>query len=255
MRRPGVRTAGYFKTAPAKGSDVPVSGPAISSSQPIKVVVSAELFPVADLEQYFTSEAGFVLVLGSASGGGIFLCCEALKPCVLVVDHAALRTIAPEEFKRITDCGRSIQVLVRVAQFQPQLLEELLRLGCAGCLAADFTVAQLKRAVQSVASGELWVSRKQLSAMLRESLYGSDQPRLTAREQEILNLMGRGLSNREIAEGLCISRETVRWHQRGLYAKIGIHDRSRAISLSPQPDASKPAGTEGPLVRPRSAVA
>lgn len=255
MPRPGGRPAGRFKNPPMKGADPLMGGLGASPAQPIRVVVSAGLLPVEDLEQCFTPEAGFVLVLGSASRGGVFLCCEALKPCVLVVDESVLRAIAPEEFKRITDYGRSIQVLVRVAEFRADLLEDLLRLGCAGCLTADSTAAQLKRAVQSVASGELWASRKQLSAMLRESLSESGQPRLTAREQEILNLMGRGLSNREIAEELCISRETVRWHQRGLYAKIGVHDRSRAVSLTTQPEASKPAGSEGLQVRSRPAVA
>ena len=61
--------------------------------------------------------------------------------------------------------------------------------------------------------------------MLRAMKY-----RLTFRESEILGLLAEGLKNGEIAERLCISLQTVRWHLRSLYAKLGTHDRFSAAS-------------------------
>ncbi|MBI3668804.1 MAG: helix-turn-helix transcriptional regulator [Acidobacteria bacterium] len=52
---------------------------------------------------------------------------------------------------------------------------------------------------------------------------------LTSRERDILQLIARGLTNRAIADRLCVTHETVRWHIRGLYSKLGVQDRFSAI--------------------------
>jgi LuxR family maltose regulon positive regulatory protein len=58
-----------------------------------------------------------------------------------------------------------------------------------------------------------------------------DDPRFTRREIEILRRLAAGEDNRQIAESLFISRETVRWHLRSAYAKLGVHNRNAAASL------------------------
>ena len=54
---------------------------------------------------------------------------------------------------------------------------------------------------------------------------------LTAREREVLNLLARGLSNRDIAEELVITNKTVKNHLSRIYEKIGVHSRAEAIAL------------------------
>ncbi len=54
---------------------------------------------------------------------------------------------------------------------------------------------------------------------------------LTAREREVLNLLARGHSNREIAEELVITNKTVKNHLSRIYEKIGVHSRAEAIAL------------------------
>ena len=54
---------------------------------------------------------------------------------------------------------------------------------------------------------------------------------LTAREREVLNLLARGLSNRDIAEELVITNKTVKNHLSRIYEKIGAHSRSEAIAM------------------------
>ena len=54
---------------------------------------------------------------------------------------------------------------------------------------------------------------------------------LTAREREVLNLLARGNSNREIAEELVITNKTVKNHLSRIYEKIGVHSRAEAIAL------------------------
>ena len=54
---------------------------------------------------------------------------------------------------------------------------------------------------------------------------------LTAREREVLNLLARGMSNRDIAEDLVITNKTVKNHLSRIYEKIGVHSRAEAIAL------------------------
>ena len=52
---------------------------------------------------------------------------------------------------------------------------------------------------------------------------------LTARESEVLCLIGRGLDNREIAERLVVSLDTVRWYSKQIYSKLNVHSRTEAV--------------------------
>jgi DNA-binding CsgD family transcriptional regulator len=55
--------------------------------------------------------------------------------------------------------------------------------------------------------------------------------RLTAREHEILQGVADGATNQEIAENLFVTRETVRWHLRAVYNKLGVHSRDAVVAL------------------------
>ena len=76
-----------------------------------------------------------------------------------------------------------------------------------------------------------------LSQLARETQLANNPRRLTARENEILNLLGLRYTNQEIADHLFLSRETIRWHLRSLYSKIGASDRAAAIQYAQQRSA------------------
>jgi DNA-binding NarL/FixJ family response regulator len=97
-------------------------------------------------------------------------------------------------------------------------------MGCAGVLSRSATTAKARQAVQAISSGELWADRKTLSHLVRELLSEANH-HLTRREAEIQALLGEGLRNHEIADRLFISPQTVRWHLRSMYSKLGTHDR------------------------------
>jgi DNA-binding NarL/FixJ family response regulator len=105
-------------------------------------------------------------------------------------------------------------------------------MGCMGFLRPDSPPWQFRRAVEAVAAGELWAPRLLLSRICRDYLSSHDPCKLTDREEQILALLAQGHKNREIAASLFISRDTVRWHIRAIYAKLGIHDRQSAASYA-----------------------
>jgi DNA-binding NarL/FixJ family response regulator len=151
-----------------------------------------------------------------------------LRPCVLLVDQSFVERQDPAWFAETIEFGRAVQVLVYVPMELPAVVEKLLRMGCMGVLSQNVSPRNVRRAIQAVTGGQIWAGRQVLSGMLQAELMSAYPRRLTARETEILRLIAKGFKNREIAEKLFISRETVRWHVRSLYSKIGVQDRLSA---------------------------
>jgi DNA-binding NarL/FixJ family response regulator len=158
--------------------------------------------------------------------------CRNFLPCVLIVDDNSLSKIDPILFARKVEYGRLVPVLVLTKDESAIRCESYLRMGCMGFLRAESPPWQYRRAVETVARGELWAPRLILSRMCREYLSSYDPCKLTEREEEILALLAQGHKNREIAASLFISRDTVRWHMRAIYAKLGVHDRRSAASYA-----------------------
>lgn len=76
------------------------------------------------------------------------------------------------------------------------------------------------------------ISIPAISATVEQNRSTADQETLTQREQEILSLVAQGLSNREIAEQLCVSRYTVESHIKHIYRKLSVSKRTKAVSTA-----------------------
>jgi DNA-binding NarL/FixJ family response regulator len=192
------------------------------------------------LEGYFANHTTHTIV--KAKGDGIEDLLEEdqnLDGCVVIVDFESVVRVDPMLFARKSERGKRIHVLVLVEKETKDECEALLRIGCMGFLTPDAAPWQFRRAVDAVSSGEIWAPRKFVSHMCRELLSSHDPRKLTAREDQVLALLAAGHSNREIADYLFISRDTVRWHMRAIYRKLGVHDRSMVLSFAVQPEPKK----------------
>jgi DNA-binding NarL/FixJ family response regulator len=123
----------------------------------------------------------------------------------------------------------TVKILVMAEDEAPTTCRRALDAGAKGILLPATDSGMVVKAIATVLRGEIWVSRASLSALaaslIQETLAAEQRQLLTAREQEILTLLAAGKNNQEIANALFISRETVRWHMRGVYSKLGTHDR------------------------------
>jgi DNA-binding NarL/FixJ family response regulator len=155
--------------------------------------------------------------------------CQSLGPTILIVDYESLRRLGGGPVPIAVSLS-SLQVLVLSPVCDEEVYRTTLAAGCSGVLAEDAVKDTLKRVVTAMGEGELWYPRSVLSALARGTLgnMNNTQPKLTARELEILQLLGANQKNQAIADQLFISRETVRWHLRALYSKIGVSGRTQA---------------------------
>jgi DNA-binding CsgD family transcriptional regulator len=155
--------------------------------------------------------------------------CTRFRPCILIVEGDLICSApwAPELRKlAITDATILAVVSGRLETTALRLLHQ----GCSGVIDSRTIVQDLPKAVSCLLKGEYWVTRRLLSAYCR-SLRAEMQFDVSRREREIWELIATGESNGAIAAKLCVSPQTVHWHIRGLYRKLGATSRKQAIQL------------------------
>lgn len=211
-------------------------------SQLTTIVLGENLSPKWSIAEHkLIASDGFAVTRCSGTPEKGLVSCRNLIPCILVVNDSFIENVDCEEFCEAVNFGRSIRVLVEIGDHNRNKTERLIRMGCAGVLSTDASPEIMYRATKAILAGELWVDRKTLSRIVRNMLHGI-KCGLTPREFQIYGLVAEGLTNCQIAERLFISVHTVRWHLRGLYSKLGTHDRFYATnpgSFQPEQESSK----------------
>lgn len=155
--------------------------------------------------------------------------CKLVGPTILIIEYASMARLESQQVPAVEFLS-TVEVLVLCPSYSEEIFETAVSAGCSGVLAMNAPPEELQAAVKAVCAGDLWYPRTLLSALVRKSILNRSirQKGLTSREAEILRLLGMHRRNQQIADELFISRETVRWHLRTLYSKIGVKNRAEA---------------------------
>lgn len=185
---------------------------------------------------------GDIAVTGEAATGRTGLSrVRELHPDVVLMDIRMPEMDGLEATRRIlADPGlREVRVLVLTTFDEDEHVFEAIRAGAAGYLLKDVSPADLRRAIRVVAAGEALLSPSVTRTVLgsiaaRPQTVLDDAPlrALSPREREVLEQVGRGLSNDEIAQALFLSPATARTYVSRLLAKLGARDRSQLVVLA-----------------------
>ena len=171
-------------------------------------------------------------VIGEASDGAEAASMAAeLRPDVMLLDLKMPGMRGPEVIEDLTARRIPARILVLTSVTDPAAADAAVRAGAAGLLYKDVDPDALVRAIRSVHDGNLLLSAEAAETLIRR---GADRGAagglgaLTAREREVLGLISRGRSNREIARALHVSEKTVKAHVSSVLAKLGVQDRTQA---------------------------
>ncbi len=134
----------------------------------------------------------------------------------------------------------SVKVIGVHPRCSDTVYDRALKAELAGVIEADAASVVFCRAALSVQRDELWFPRGYLSRRIRTPASTSSAEELSEREADVLALLGRGIPNQGIADQLFISRDTVRWHLRSIYSKLGVSDREAASRLAKNKLAAVP---------------
>jgi DNA-binding NarL/FixJ family response regulator len=147
-----------------------------------------------------------------------------LSPDIILADFKIFRSF-PEDFKNNIQ-AKFLLISDRswISEIERQIPELILR-GVCGILPPDSDSATLKKAVKVVYSGELWIDRKLIKSILYNMSHVGKKVDLTRKEKEIVSLICNGYRNKEIAQRLDISEQTVKSHCNRIFKKVGVSDR------------------------------
>jgi NarL family two-component system response regulator LiaR len=132
--------------------------------------------------------------------------------------------------RELRERAPATRVVVLTSFLDDERLLPAIRAGAAGYLLKNVQPRELARAVRLAAEGEALIDPA-VAARLVDSLVddrGGEKPELTPREQEVLDLIGRGFANKRIALELGIAEKTVKTHVGHVLAKLGVSDRTQA---------------------------
>ena len=222
--------------APGAASTAPIpSTNETSTNKKVRVlVVDSQAVSRAGLRHLLKSYAD-LQVIGEASDG-VQAVSETVElgPQVVLMDAQLPNNQSIEALKQIKQLNLDTRVLLLSAQEREEYLYETLRAGADGYVLKDIAPDELAQAVRVVAGGEVLVqpqlAGRLLSRFGKQGRGNTPYETLTAREQEVLQLLARGLRNKEIAARLIVSERTVNFHLANIYQKLNVSGRTEALS-------------------------
>ena len=174
-----------------------------------------------------------MLVVGEAEdGSGAVALAARENPDVVILDVEMPGLSAAETLEALLALSPAPRVLVVSMYDSPRLVRDLLGRGASGYLVKSASLEDLLTAVRRAASSPEGSGRENVilavPRSVLEKVEGADEERLSGREQQILLLAARGLSNRRISQDLHISEATVKRHLANVYKKMGVGSRGEA---------------------------
>jgi DNA-binding NarL/FixJ family response regulator len=205
----------------------------VQEERPIRVLLADDhtMFRQG-LKEMLTTDEGIEVVGEAENGEETLELAGEMLPDVLILDVDMPVMGAREVLERLVRISPMPRVVIATMYDDPRLVRELLGLGASAYLVKSASLAELLAAVHAAAKDPEEPQYENVVLVLpRETLEkvesGTDD-KFSARELEILLLVARGMSNRQIAQALMLSEATVKRHLANLYPKMGVNSRGEA---------------------------
>jgi NarL family two-component system response regulator LiaR len=187
------------------------------------------------LRAFLELQDGIEVAGEAADGEEALEAAERLRPDVVLMDLVMPRLDGLGAMRALRERVPGARVIVLTSFFDDDKLLPALRAGAAGYLLKNAEPQELARAVRAAYAGEALLDPV-VAARLVQALgqAGDEEPldRLTPREREVLQLIGRGFPNKRIALELRLSEKTVKTHVSHVLAKLDVTDRTQAAVVA-----------------------
>ena len=203
----------------------------------IRVVIADDHSLVRQGLRRYLEMAGDIQVIGEASNGREVLGMMENgvgQPDIVLLDIRMPEMDGLETARKIRQRHPEIGVIMLTAYDDRQFVVEAVRAGARGYVLKARDAEHLIQTVRLVAGGNMVIDPQLVVALAEELSTAKERDRkaetLTAREIEVLQLLAFGHTNRDIAERLYISPDTVKTHLEHIFEKLGASDRTAAVA-------------------------
>ncbi len=149
-----------------------------------------------------------------------------LRPDVMLLDLQMPKVDGIGAAEQIlADCP-SAKIIILTSFEKEEEIHRALQVGVKGYLLKESKLPELAEAIRTIHRGGRWIPVR-IARLVKER---ETQPRLTKREAEVLDLVAKGFSNKEIAEILGFTEDGAKHHMRSIFAKLGVTARTEAVS-------------------------
>ena len=211
----------------------------VARDEPIKVLIVDDhaLFR-RGLQMVLEGESDIDVVGEAGDGHEAIERAESATPDVVLMDVRMPRRTGIEATRVIKETLPSTKILMLTISDEEGDLYEAIKAGASGYLLKEISIEEVAGAVRKVNQGQSLISPSMASKLLNEfaaMVKRRDErnqvpgPRLTERELEVLKLVAKGMNNRDIAQELFISENTVKNHVRNILEKLHLHSRMEAV--------------------------
>jgi two-component system, NarL family, nitrate/nitrite response regulator NarL len=216
------------------------------STQPIRVLIS-DAHPVVleGLRSVLTQYASIQVVGEAADGVETIEKTVALEPDVVLLDLKMPRVDGMTVLRSIQTRAPKSKVILFTTADNKEDFVEAMKLGCSGILLKETPTSLIEKSIQRVHAGEIWLDSTTTAAVIRHFASPKEFPaahagtpqaptngklnreraQLSQREREIIVLIAQGYKNKEIAEKMFITEQTVKNHLHNVFDKLGVSDR------------------------------
>jgi DNA-binding NarL/FixJ family response regulator len=210
------------------------------SERPVRVMlVDDDDLMRAGLRSVLSSDDGIDVVGEAGDGRAALDEIRKLRPDLVLMDIRMPDLDGISATREVLAAEPEIKVVVLTTFEEDDYIFEALSAGASGFLLKRTKPEELITAIHTVAGGDSLLSpsvtRRVIDRMAGQpaaALSGARLEALTPREREVLELVGRGLSNQEIAEAFFIEESTVKTHVKRILMKLGLRDRVQAVILA-----------------------
>ncbi len=189
------------------------------------------------LEALLRTVPDFEVVARCTDGNEALRLVDESAPDILVLDLKLAGLDGHRVLERLRERQVATRVVVLTASVDEEELFEAVRLGARGVVLKEMAPRLLIDCLRQVHAGKLWLERLStahgIERLLQQAAGGREAAgRLTARELQIVRLIGEGLRNRQIGEKLFISEGTVKVHLHNIYDKLDVDGRLALLRLA-----------------------
>ena len=175
-------------------------------------------------------------VVGEARDGNeVMEIVRQTEPDILLLDLRMPGLDGLSVLQNLKSSGTRTRIIILTASEDKNEFVQAMKLGCSGIVLKQTATELLYKSIRKVHGGEIWLDSHTTAAVMRQfaspsrvggaERKGRERSPLSQREREIVALVAQGFKNKEIAEKIFISEQTVKNHLHNIFDKLGVSDR------------------------------